>query len=118
MDVSNLIGGADIGEWFPIAGTNATVKIQVIKPFKMREIREQCRQHSGKTDLVALNDAIRDAAVMDWKGIEKDGAPLPCTPENKKLLDENWTDFNSLWNSVITSNAEERARMLEQKRKN
>jgi hypothetical protein len=118
MDISAIVSGADCGEWYSIAGTNARVKIQVIKPFKMREIRERVRLHDGKIDFVALNKAIRDEAVMAWEGIEKDGAALPCTPENKELLDENWHDFNSLWNSVITSNAEERAHLAEKKRKN
>ena len=119
MDISAIISGADLGEWYPIPGTNVRVKITVIRPFKMDEIRERCRQSNGEVDAKALRIAMCEEAVQSWENINnKDGTPLPCTPENKKIVDDNWNDFHALWNVVIYSNADQRAKLSETKRKN
>lgn len=31
-------------------------------------------------------DAMAEAIILDWQGVEQDGQPLPCTVENRKAL--------------------------------
>lgn len=31
-------------------------------------------------------EVIADCVVLDWKGLDDDGKPFPCTPENKARL--------------------------------
>lgn len=46
------------------------------------------QQREERIDLMGLNDAQLDFALLDWTGVlDSHGAPLPCTRENKMLLD-------------------------------
>jgi hypothetical protein len=36
----------------------------------------------------AATKAMAEAIILDWEGVEENGQPLPCTPENKLRLME------------------------------
>jgi len=112
MDISSLLNG-DPGRWYRVPGSNAEVKIRQVKPQRSREIvRATTRQilKRGrlveKSDQERANDLFLQEAVMDWRGIERDGEPLPITPENRRLLDNNWPEFASLWNQIVVRDEE------------
>lgn len=108
MDVTSLFNEEPEGKWYKVPGTEVTVQIRNLKPKMRREIVKRCMRRRVKrgaaieeTDDIKLNDLILQYCVQDWRGIEENGGDLPVTPENKRKLDDNWSEFAGLWNRVI-----------------
>ena len=126
MNIGKYLNGTEIAEWRPIPGTNAEVKFRVIKPKRMRELLEQARKpfydgrRSGeKTDSTTLNNLMLDEMIVEWKNIEDaNGSPLACTADNKRLLEENWPAFSTLFNQVWLERGEREAVATEDSQKN
>lgn len=47
-------------------------------------------------DEVKFRSLLARAVVIDWRGLEEDGQPWPCTPENIDYLMEECTEFRLL----------------------
>jgi hypothetical protein len=50
----------------------------------------------GKRDEKKFRSALARAVVVDWRGLEEDGEPFACTPENVDWLMEESTEFRLL----------------------
>jgi len=125
MDISTYLNGSEIAVWHRIPGTNVEVKVRLLKPGKMRDVlaRSKKMRYNGRrseeyTDQAELNRIILDEVVVDWKNIERDGSPLPCTAENKRLLDDNWPAFSTAWNSAWAAMSEDAREEKEEEVKN
>ena len=109
MDITKIVQEDDAGDWFPLEqAEKVKIKIRKLKPKDLKFMRKQAMQrkftngHIGQTfDNESFGNMILDKSVVDWEGIEMDGKPLPCTKENKELLNDNWAAFSGLWNKVV-----------------
>lgn len=109
MDIGTLLNGGPEGVWHPIPGAEgARVKIRNVRPKRRRELVLACtKKYMRRSQVVAeiddlrLSDMLLQECVIEWEGIEHGGEPFPVTPENKRLLDDNWPEFSNLWNAVI-----------------
>jgi hypothetical protein len=50
-------------------------------------INKRTHRKEDETDLQAASDELLDFALVNWKGITYRGTQVPCTTENKALLD-------------------------------
>lgn len=55
----------------------------------MREQRRNPKKASTVEEVEEKAHDIMVAAVVSWEGFERDGKPLPCTPENVRALLSN-----------------------------
>ena len=118
MDVGKILSGGPEAKWYTVPGSKAEVQIAKLTPGTRREILKDSMRHrflSGQriewTDWEQANDLFLEKSVVAWRGIEHEGAEYPCTPENKKALNANWTEFNELWNEIAgTTGARDKAR--------
>lgn len=118
MDVGQILNGGPEAKWYTVPGSEAQVQIAKLTPGKRREILKVAGRHrflSGQrvewTDWEQANDLFLEASVLAWRGIECEGSEYPCTPENKRALDANWSEFNALWDAIAgASGARDRAR--------
>lgn len=62
-----------------------TIKLNPATQVKTEEIDE-----------AKFRSAMARAVVVDWRGLEEDGAPWPCTPKNIDYLMEECTEFRLL----------------------
>ncbi len=53
-------------------------------------------------DNLKFGELLGVEAIAGWDGLVVDGEPLPCTPENIKLLMRKWSDFAKFVSSVCT----------------
>lgn len=109
MDIGKFTSEQEDSAWYKMPGTDEVkVKIKRLSPAEQRKIIKASTSRKFKrgqaierVDEEALNAMYLDAMVVDWSGIERDGSPLECTTENKRLLDDRWTDFTLMWNGVL-----------------
>ena len=130
MEVAHLLNGADEGTWHILPSCKdkenpVRIKIRALKPYRRRELLEESQKVNleGKIPIKELDfkkyyDLQRSECILDWENILKNGKPLPCTEENKKLLDDNWNEFNTFWNRLTVDSAELQALLLENDQKN
>ncbi len=111
MDISSFLKDDKLdAKWYRIAGTEVEVQIRNIKPQRRSQLIRQCtttkikRGRTDKTiDDIRLNELYIRECIVGWKGIEEGKQDFPFSPENAIELDQNWPDFNALWNDVIES---------------
>jgi len=79
------------------------VKLRYVSPQQFahwRKIASRRRLRGGRIfeelDESKLDEILSDEVILDWEGITENGQPFPCTPENKRLLMQHWTEF-ALW---------------------
>ena len=109
VDIAQFLNGDPEGVWYNVPGApKAEVRIKLIKPKRQRELTAQCtsRRIARSRVMPELDEdkymrLLLDEAIVDWRGIEQDGAALPVSFETKRLLDENWPAFSNLWMSVL-----------------
>jgi len=138
VDVTTIIGkGAaeepTLGaEWYPLeTGENgAAVLIAQIKPARVSELTEQAtrpvwrgRRKESEVDTSVLTYLMVEESVKDWRNIfaaNGNGEPeaLPCTPENKRTLIDNWPRFNTVWSRVVQGYEEAEQEREEARAKN
>ena len=118
MDIGKVL--AREGEWHTIDGyENVEVLIRASTPKNMRDLvkrfSKKIRVKGTVTedyDWDQINYALVQDTVMDWKGIEQDGQPLPVSQESKRMLFDSWPAFNALcnavWDTAKTTEAAER----------
>jgi len=81
------------GIWVKHPEEDYSIKARPLYPWKNSELRQQAAKNGQDDDL--FNQLLADWIVEDWKGIfDETGKKVPCNPENKILLFENWTSFN------------------------
>jgi hypothetical protein len=69
------------------------IKARPLYPWKSAELLKRAAKN-GRLNETLYDQLLTDWVVEDWADLEADGKPVPCTPENKKLLFENWPEFN------------------------
>jgi len=122
MDVSRLIQEDTVGKWYTVPGSDVEVKIRRLKPKEIDAMRRRSRARRfdgrrGELDVDAdkLSRLMLCEMVTEWKNISMGEEPLPCTNEEKVLLDKNWMAFRQLWNSVwLEGESDEAAREEEE----
>lgn len=109
LDIGKFLNGNPEAKWYHVPGfPNAEIQIRNIKPARRREILKACtRQRMRRGSMITETDDDRlgrlllEECVIDWKGIEYGDDEFLCNKENKILLDDNWAEFNTLWNAVL-----------------
>lgn len=108
MDVGKLLSEGPQGKWYGIPNSKARVQIRVPTPAERRKILDRAtrkfRRRGQQEEVVnseLVNELLLKISIIDWEGIEQNGEPLPCSDENRVLLDDCWTEFSSLWNDVL-----------------
>lgn len=83
----------DTGEKTDMSVTIASYKSERVKKVQRRlanaAMREQRRNPKKAATVDEVEEKAMDimaAAVIDWSGFERDGKPLPCTPENVRAV--------------------------------
>ena len=93
MDVSRL-RKKDIKAWLPI-DDDVSVLCKYVGQTEFDAISDSADKN-GKRDEKKFRSDLAQAVVQDWKGLEDEGQPFPCTPENISWLMEESTDFRLL----------------------
>ena len=103
MDVSR-IRKKNINVWLPLF-EDVEVLCQYLSQKDFDEISEQAttHRHDPKThrrvseqDAKQFRQLLARAVVKDWRGMEDEGKPYPCSPENIDYMMENCTEFRLL----------------------
>lgn len=102
INVSGYLNG-DTKEsvWFDFR-EDCQVQIQYLSPRILRVLkREATRKEFVGGQLVEdfdeelFNKRLAEEIISDWTGFcDERGETIPCTPENRRLLMDNWTEFN------------------------
>lgn len=80
------------GASFLIASSSSQVyKAKAGKAYKRLNNREA--QQDPGIMLKAATEITADCVLLDWKGVDDDGQPFPCTRENRIALLTNAPDF-------------------------
>lgn len=109
------------GEWVTVPGTDVQIHVVGLDP---RQVRRLGIKHfrfdadGGEEAAEAMHAATLDACVVGWKNIKMDGKDLPCTSENKRLLDDTWVAFSVCWQKAATRLGALRPEMEAAERKN
>ncbi len=125
MDVSKLIREETVAEWYTVPGSNAEVLIRCLKPKELDILRRRARHRKfdGRrreldVDTDKFSRLVLCEMVREWKNISMGEEPLPCTNEEKVLLDKNWDAFRKLWNSVWLEGSNAEVEELEEEQGN
>lgn len=109
-DIGTIINGrSKDGTWYKIPNfEGGEVLIRMLNPKEKRELFEKStirRIRGGRTheyqDLGVANREAVKIAVLDWRGLQKDGEDYPVTDENKVELSDRWDKFFDLWTAVV-----------------
>lgn len=99
MEFKSLVNG-DEGVWLPYL-KGVEIQVRPIPPKEIKRLQKVCTTSKWKKgklietlDIDQFGLLSTQAAVQDWKGIDLDGKPLPCTPENIELLSNQVGSFN------------------------
>lgn len=84
----------DLTAWLPLMD-EVTIKCRHISQSEFDAISEAA-DRGGKRDEKKFRSALARAVVQDWQGIDEDGQPFACTPENIDWLMEESTEFRLL----------------------
>lgn len=120
VDIASIVSNGEEHRtrWHVLPSTEgsekpARVQIRTLKPGEMKELGRKCLirkmrrgQYTERIDNVRMSDLLLDKCIVGWENIEMDGTALEVNLKNKKLLDDNWAEFNALWNAVIGSDEE------------
>lgn len=96
MDISRL-KKKNLTAWLPL-GDDKEVKIlcRHISQSEFDVIDEVSTDDKGVRDNKMFREALAQAVVKDWTGINEDGAEFPPTPENINYLMAESTSFRLL----------------------
>lgn len=105
MDIGKFREGGFVA-WLPLLpGVDDTPEILCgyLSQKEYDEAREKAtaykgegQQRTAETDEKKMRRLISRQIVRDWRGLEDDGSPYPCTPENIDYLMEVCTEFRML----------------------
>ena len=109
FDIGHLKNETE-AKWYPIPGApKAQIRIKKLKPkarkelyakYNHRHINRRTNTYIENFDNEGHQAALLLLSVVEWKGISKDEEEYPCNDENKRWLDDNWSEFNTLWSTV------------------
>ncbi len=91
MEVAKLFDG----DWFAftLLGEDGSEALVELKLRHLRAEESLVNMTAGAMTPEELNKVINtlSVAIVDWKGFERNGDPLPCTDENKaEILQHFW----------------------------
>ncbi len=102
IDVSGYLRGDEKeGVWFDFRD-GCRVQIRNLSPRMLRSLKREATRKSFIGEQVVedfdeelFNKRLAEEIIGDWTGFCDDmGEPIPCTPQNRSLLMDNWTDLN------------------------
>lgn len=83
---------ADAGVWLPYMGAEWRIASQDTERYERTLLRHTRKQNSAelrrKPEIMQglVIDTMAETILLDWKGVEENGTPLPCTLANKKKI--------------------------------
>jgi hypothetical protein len=81
------VDNGDTGTSYTVRQIPPDVNREIAKKHTKYTPNSRTHRRDEDVDNVGFMDDLIDYALMDWSGILDDGAPAPCTRENKLLLD-------------------------------
>jgi hypothetical protein len=101
MNIAKIVNNDGKGYWVDFLD-DTQIKIKPATPKKMNQLFRSCEKKgwtrgrsTSDMDSEKFNILLCKEIILDWKGFfVEDGSEFPCTEENKKVLMENWTEFN------------------------
>lgn len=95
LDLKTITPDKDIaaqGVWIPYCGAEFLIASQDSDRYDKTLVRNSRKQNAAelrrKPELMqaVVIETMAETILLDWRGVEDDGKPLPCTPENKRKL--------------------------------
>jgi len=65
----------------------------MLKQATITKFNRSTHQKEHDFDHMLYGDLIGKAAIEDWSGLEVNGQPFPCLPDNITILMRRWADF-------------------------
>jgi len=102
MNISAYLKGEEKeGVWFDFR-RGSRLCIRYLSPRTLRTLKREATRKDFVGDRVVedfdeelFNKRLAEEIICDWTGFfDGEGRPVPCTPENRRLLMDNWTEFN------------------------
>ena len=89
------------GIWFDFRD-GCRVRIRHLFPRMLRALKSEATRERFVGEQVVedfdeelFNKRLAEEVICGWMGFcDDNGEPIPCTPENRQLLMDNWTEFN------------------------
>jgi hypothetical protein len=122
MDIGNLKTAAPSSKWYLLngdeveegkIGTRLAFHIRALRPGEIRKAQKEGVKtlFTGRRRVRMENEdsgeqKMLDAAVLGWKNLDEGGKPMEVTLENKVWLDDNVTEFATLWRQAGVSSGE------------
>lgn len=126
IDISVYLSGEEKeGVWFDFK-KGCRVQIRYLSPRTLRILKSEStrKRYVGEQvvedfDEELFNKRLAEEIICDWTGFydEKTQA-IPCTPDNRRLLMDNWTEFNLFVQNVSVNLEEYRRQKSEGELKN
>lgn len=118
MDISRL-KKRNLTAWLPLNDEgDVLIHCKHISQSDFDALDESCTDRKGVRDNKKFRSALAQAVVIDWKGIDDDGAEFPATPENIDYMMSESTEFRLLIMDVPLSMEKMLAAEKEAARKN
>lgn len=101
FDVGKIVEQEEFSAWVSFI-EGIKVKIKHIPREELLALRKKAvqtgfdrrtHQKTEEYDAVAGGVTLGQAAIQDWDGLQVNGKPFPCTPENIGILMRKWADF-------------------------
>ncbi len=111
IDISAYLRGDEIeGVWFDFRD-DCRIQLRYLSPLMLRTLkREATRKRFVGEQVVEdfdeelFNRKLSEEIICDWTGFfDEKGETVPCTPENRRLLMDNWTELNLFVQNVSVS---------------
>ena len=84
---SDLVPDGDKETVYKIRHITIEKNREVVKRHTRKVPNRRTHTQDSVTDYEAVGDELLDYVLVDWSGVVSDGTPLPCTTDNKLLLD-------------------------------
>lgn len=84
---SDLVPEGDRETSYKIRHITIEKNREVVREHTKKVPNRRTHQPDNVTDWEAVGDALLDYALVDWSGVVANGKSVPCTTENKMLLD-------------------------------
>ncbi len=102
MDIKDLLDQKKTRktEWVSVPGTEIKFHVKYLLPMDQDDIgrrRKLYKKAGGKRDHRLFLEELMNETVVDWVGLEFEGGPFPCTPENKLELNKVFPPFRDIW---------------------
>lgn len=126
FDIGKIVEQDEFSAWVPFI-EGIKVKIKHIPREELLALRKKAvqvdfdrRTHQKIEQYDAITGAVilGQAAIQDWEGLQSNGQPFPCTPENIEILMRKWADFARFVDETCTDLVALMEAEMESERKN